>query len=106
MSRRLIDHNTYTGQSTWHHYDHGTGQTHIETTQDVQSILDNNKRIQNSNAADIGRKNGIMLFATIPNNVIVKLKQEKGIDVFNKDDYKKLERLIDRDPEYKYLRTY
>ena len=53
----------------------------------------------------MGRKNGLMLWATIPNNVIVKLKQEEGIDVFNKDDLKKLERLLDRNPEYKYLKV-
>jgi len=105
MSRRLIDHNIHTGISTYHHYDHSTGQTHIESTQDVKSIIDNNKRLQNQTSSDMGRKNGLMLWATIPNNVIVKLKQEEGIDVFNKDDLKKLERLLDRNPEYKYLKV-
>lgn len=106
MTRRLIDHNAFTGISTWHHYDHSTGKTHIESTQDVSKILDRNKRLQNdSSYSDRGRKNDMMHLATIPNNVIVKLKQENGIDVFNKDDLPKLEKLL-QSSEYKYLRAY
>ena len=106
MSRRLIDHNAFTGISTWHHYDHGTGKTHIESTQDVSRIIDRNKRLQNdSGYADRGRKRDMLHLATIPNNVIVKLKHENGIDVFNKDDLPKLEKLLNSS-EFKYLRAY
>jgi len=104
MARRLIDHNAFTGCSTWHHYDHGTGKTWIETTQDVSRIIDNNKAQQNSGVNS--RRGDYWKFATVPNNVIVQLKNECGIDVFNKDDLPKLEKLIERDPEWRYLRTY
>jgi hypothetical protein len=106
MARRLIDHNAFTGISTWHHYDHSTGKTHIESTQDVSRIIERNKRLQNdSSYADRGRKNDMMHLATIPNNVIVKLKNEHGVDCFNKDDLPKLEKLLQSN-EFKYLRAY
>jgi len=106
MSRRLIDHNAFTGISTWHHFDNGTGKTWIESTQDVSRIIERNKRLQNdSSYSDRGRKNDMLHLATIPNNVIMKIKQDHNIDVFNKDDLKKLEKLL-QSSEYKYLRAY
>jgi len=107
MTRRLIDYNPYSQEATYHHYDHATGMTHIETVQEtraINKILDSNKAV--SNAGHNSTKGDYWHFATIPNAVIIKLKNEKGIDIFNKDDLPKLETLIQRDPEYRYLRRY
>lgn len=104
MSRRLVSYDPFTKTQTWHYYDAATDQTHIEHVQDVQSILDRNKGAANSGINN--KKGDYWHFATIPNSVILKLKKEKGIDVYNKDDLKKLEVLIQRDPEWRYLRTY
>jgi len=104
MSKRLLDYNPYTQTATYHYYDHATKQTHIETVQDTSAIIESNKRSINSGLNQT--KGDYWHFATIPNGVILKLKAEKGIDINNKDDLPKLERLIQRDPEYKYLRRY
>ena len=104
MSKRLLDRNPITGEETWHYYDHATGKTTIETVQNCQSIIDQNKMevsmgLNNSNQ-------DYFKFARVPNSVLVKWKQELGIDYMNKDDLPKIEKLITHDPEYRYLRTY
>lgn len=107
MSKKILDRNNFTGETTYHHYDHATGKTWIETVQDtkvINNILDANKSVANSGYNNT--KGDFFHFATIPNSVIIKLKDEKGIDINNKDDLKKLEILIQRDPEWKYLRRY
>jgi hypothetical protein len=104
MNKKLIDYDPTTRTSTWHYYDHATGETHIETVQDTQNTIDINKAVANSG---LNQKKGDMWwFARIPNGVIMKLKKEHGLDIFNKDDLKKVETLIMRDPEYRYLRTF
>jgi hypothetical protein len=45
-----------------------------------------------------------MHIATIPNNVILQLKKDYGIDVFEKDDLPRLEKLL-MSREFMYLRT-
>lgn len=105
MSKKILDWDAATRTKTVHHYDHSTGNTHIEVVQDVKPYLERNKRLQNDSSYGAkGKKNDFMHIATIPNNVIIKLKQEHGIDVFNKDDLPKLERLLNT-REFMYLRT-
>lgn len=107
MSKRLISYDPITKTAHWHHYDPVTKQTTVETTQDVRANLEHNKRLAlTPEYQSRGRKMDHFHFAHIPNNVIAKLKQDLGLDVFNRDDLKKIEILLQRDPEYKYLRTY
>lgn len=104
MQKRFLGYDPHTKTTTWHYYDHDTKQTYIEEVQDVQRTIDLNKSIANSGLNN--KKGDMWWFARIPNSVCIKLKQEKGLDIWNKGDLKKIEQLITRDPEYRYLRTY
>ena len=107
MSKRLISYDPFTRTQTWHIYDASTDTTHVETVQDVQPHLEYNKKLQNTvGYAERGRKMAHYHFAHIPNSAIIKLKNEKGLDVYNRDDLKKIEILLQRDPEWRLLRTY
>lgn len=105
MTKRILDYDHASRTTTYHHFDHSSGKTHIETVQDVQAYLKRNKALQSDGRAQSrGRKMDFMHIATIPNAVIMKIKKDHNIDVFNKDDLPKLERLL-QSSEYRYLRT-
>lgn len=105
MTKRLLSHDPIARTSTWHEYDWQSGKTYIEEVQDVKPFLERNKRLQRSGISEARKKaTGWAHIASIPNTVIVKLKREQGIDVFNKDDLPKLEKLL-QSSEWQYLRT-
>lgn len=75
----------------------------IETTADVEPILDNNKRLSTLNdgyniARDLRR------IASIPLVIIEKWKNELGVNIFDKNDAPKVRALLN-DPDWRYLRT-
>lgn len=43
MDSRVLDHNPETGITTYHHFDPITELSHLESVQDVSSLLDDNK---------------------------------------------------------------
>lgn len=102
--KRLLDYDPFTGVSTYHEYDPMTDRTYIETVQDVEPFLENNKRLQND--TDYSRK-GIKRewwhAATIPISVQYQWMKE-GIDVMNKDHWPAVKRKL-QDPEWRYLKT-
>lgn len=104
MSKRLLDYDPLTRTSTYHHYDKGTDTTHIETIQDVQPFLDKAKRLSGDSSY---KRNGIKSdwyhFATVPNMVIMELKSKYNLDINNKDDLSKIEKVLKTD--YKKLLT-
>lgn len=103
MAKRLLSYDPHTKTSTWHDYDHSTKKTYIIESQDVESYLKRNK-LEQSLGINNNNKQEYKKIASIPNSVIMKLKAEHGIDIFNKDDLPRLERLL-MSSEYKYLRT-
>jgi len=105
MKKRMLGMNPLTRTYEYHYYDHATKQTVIETVQDVQPIIERNKKLANDGSyAARGKKADHFHIATIPNNVIVDLKDNHGIDIWNKDDLKKLEKLL-MSCEFRDLRT-
>lgn len=111
--KRLLDYDRLTRTAVYHEYDEANKQTIIEEIQDVEPILETNKRIQTHDAGGAmglteysrkGIKKGWWHVASIPNGVILRWKKEKGIDVFNKDHWKAVVKLLN-DPEWRYLRT-
>lgn len=104
MAKTLLSYDPASGIKEWHDYDHSDRKTRIITEQDCQSIVDFNKSCQRSNLKEIGKKQDMMLFARVPNAVIMKWKQDHNIDVFKKEDLPKIEKLL-QSREYKYLRT-
>ena len=89
-----------------YYWDEATQTSTIKTTWDVGDILDQNKRRANSSVDS--RFGGEMLHhvAEIPMGVIMKLKSEHNIDVFDTtpDTTKRLLKLLD-DPEWRYLKS-
>lgn len=76
------------------------------TRYDVTDVVEQNKR--RANATVDGRKfgTGHMMHhvADIPLGVIMKIRKEHGIDVFNPNHKKALLRLLDS-PDYRYLKS-
>lgn len=105
MTKRIVDYDPLSGITTTFEYDHLTDTTYIGREQDVSFILDNNKVLQNSeDYTKHGIKNEWWHYATIPNIVIEKWRNELGVDVFNKNHEKKVYSLLNQ-PEYRYLKT-
>jgi len=93
-------------RGTWTEYedDNQTGGVIIHTKQDVQPVLDRNKKLRNSGINDYGGlkdKSDFKHYASIPAHVELALKQ-KGIDIYNQKHTKELIREIERNyPECK-----
>ncbi len=105
MSRKLLDLNPLTGERVVFEYDTQTDKMRLTHEQDVQSIIDGNKRLANDESLSRkGIKNDWWHYATIPNVVAMKWLQEKGVDVHNPAHKQSVFKLLN-DPEYKYLKT-
>ena len=105
MAKRIIDYDPLTGMSTFFDYDHSTDTTIVSYEQDVSTILEENKKMQN--CADLtkwGIKNDWWLYARYPAIVIQKWLNEYGVNVFDENHQKKVFELTNR-PEYRYLKT-
>ena len=105
MTKRIVDYDPLTGMTTTFDYDHASDTTYVGREQDISLLIESNKAMQN----DIEySKNGIKTewwhMCKIPPLVIEKWKNEKGIDVLNKDHWKAVKKLLN-DPEYKWLKT-
>jgi len=93
-------------KGTWYEYedDPQTGGVIIHTKQDVQPVLDRNKKLRNSGVNDLGGardKNDLKHYATIPTHVELALR-EKGIDIYSNKYTKELIKEIERNyPECK-----
>ena len=105
MAKRILDYDPFSGMTSRFDYDHSTQTTIIGREQDVSLVLQVNKALQNNeDYSKQGIKNEWWHYATIPPLIIEKWKNEKGVDVFNKDHERAVFRLLN-DPEYRYLKT-
>lgn len=75
-------------------------QVHYE--EDVEPLLELAKYERNNGLAD-RPKEDMQLYARIPAVIIYKLKNEYGVDIFEKDHFKKALDIINRD--FPYLRV-
>ena len=105
MTKRILDHDAFTGITTYHSYDHGTKQTTIERVQNIAPILDRNKALYNDgDYKQKTMKDSFWHAAHIPMIVIEKWRNEEGIDVFNPEHINKVRAKLNSS-EYQYLRT-
>lgn len=107
MTTHVLDHNPLTGETClFHDNQDGTFDIqHIQARSVIDALLDGNKEMANDTALTRrGIKQDWWKYATIPNVLIMKWKQELGVDIFNKDHRKKMFQLINS-PEYKFLKT-
>jgi len=87
-------------------YDHETDNVILHSTQDVQPLLELNKKELNNDSMYGGvATSGMRKVASIPLIVIEKWKRELGIDIMDKNDMPKIKKLLN-DPEYRWLRTH
>lgn len=87
-------------------FDEAEDKIHVLNQQDVEPILEHNKR--NYNEAYSGNRGysvsrNMVRVASIP-NVIIHDWFRKGINIFDQDDMPKICAMLD-DPEYAFLRT-
>ena len=77
------------------------GKVHLKKTQDISGILKDNAAMRNVKQTGDVRK-----IASIPNVMIVELKDKHGIDLFNlnTESKKRLMRLLNSN-DYKHLKT-
>lgn len=80
----------------------GSSDLVIKRTQDVEPLLDQNKRDANSGK---NRKGHLREVANIPTIAVLMFKQKHGLDVFNTEHRIAILKLIRTDPDYKYMRT-
>lgn len=98
--KRLLDYDELTGLRTWHDYDETTGETSFHYEQDVEPILEANRRAANDAQ---GRMGEMVHVASIPVSIQLKWMIEKGVDILNPDHKKAVAKLLD-DPEWRYLK--
>ena len=103
MSKRLLDYDPFTGIMTWHDYDEADDKTIIGYSQDVEPILEANKRDQNDGR---GRSpsGDLRCLAEIPPIVQLKWLAEDGIDVANPNHLPAVIRKLN-DPDWRHLRV-
>jgi hypothetical protein len=104
MNPRLLDFDAQTGVAEYHHYDSLIDRTIIETVQDVTPILECNKALLNSDDRGWSLSRELRRAAAIPDIIVLKWRNDYGIDVFNRDHWPAVKRLLN-DPEWRYLRT-
>jgi len=101
---KLMDIDPFNGIRTYHHYDHQTDVTSIQRVQNVEPILEANKRLQNTDHEKQGIKHNWWHAAMIPIMVIEKWLVEDGINAYDPNDIKAVKKKLN-DPEWRYLRT-
>ena len=113
MAKRLIDYDPVTLTQTWHDYDVASDKTEIVEIKDVEHVLESTNAARNWDVGGAkglnayskkGIKEGFWHVASIPNSVQLKWKTELGIDIFNKDHWPAVRKLLN-DSEWAYLRT-
>jgi hypothetical protein len=97
--KRLLDHDAFSGLTTWHEFDPVTDTTLLHYAQDVEPLLDACKRDNNHAERNLG--NGAHV-ASIPSSVQLKWLVEKGVNVLDPDHQPAVARLLDG--EYKHLK--
>lgn len=101
MGGRYFGHDPALGLSEAFHFDesHFT----IETKQDVEPFLENNKRLANDGDGYSPSRDWRRI-ANIPLGIVEMWRTRLGVDIFNKDHQPAVRRLLN-DPDWRLLRT-
>lgn len=103
--KRLLSVDEFSGMKTWHDHDPLTDETTIAYESDVEPLLEQNKLLQNDDDyTKKGMKDEFWHYASIPAGIVMDWLINRGVDVYNKEDTKKVLQLLN-DPEYRYLKT-
>lgn len=101
---RMLDFDPLTGTSTIF-TDNQDGTFSITNMQDVEPIIENNKKLQNSHERKKkGIKEGMWHYGSVPAIIIQKWNIEIGGDILARHNRKEFFKRLNS-PEYAYLRT-
>lgn len=101
---QVLDYNPLTGERVLLNYDRHTEQLVMTHEQDVSRVIDVAKEMAaDGNRTKKGIKNDLWHYAKVPNIVIMEMKQKHGVDFFDKNDAKRVFRLLNT--EYKWCKT-
>ena len=103
MTKRLFDHDPETGIRTVYE-DLGGDKFALHYEQDVEPILEENKKKQSAGRDYYARDKDMWRVASIPIGVQYKWLIEHGVDIMNQDHWPKVRQLLNSN-EYRYLRT-
>ena len=101
MDKRLLDHDPFTGITTYHHYDEATDETTIQEVADLDPI--NKFRYELRKDESItkkGIKNGQWLYASIHPLEQQKWMRKYGFSPFEKGREKEVMKILNTDPEF------
>lgn len=98
---KFVDWDAERGMATYEDMNDGHLQVHYR--QDVEPVLEYTKTLRNEGATDSGIKREMWHYATIPPVVIYEMRFKHGVDIFNKNDTKRVYELINR--EYPHLKV-
>jgi len=93
--KRLFDYNPSTGATETFEYNHETGGFSIETVEDVEPALEFARGMRNDpEITKQGIKNSWWHIAHLPDTIILKMRQEDGVDVYNPNHAEAVGRLL------------
>ncbi len=105
MARELFSHDPMTGLNIWFDYNEQTDETTLEYEQDVEPILELNKKKQNDpDFTQQGIKQEMWQYASIPVGVQMKWLVEEGLDIYDDNAWPQIYKKLN-DPEYRYLKS-
>lgn len=101
--KHLIDYDPIRGISCY--FEQNGNEFILHHEQDVEAILDTNKRLANlDNYSKKGIKKGMYHYACIPDILIMKWTKEVGSDILAPHNKKELFKRLNH-PDYRYLKT-
>lgn len=93
--KRVLDHNPQTGLTEIFHHNEATDTTTIEVVQDVSLAMDMAQALRNHDSySKEGIKQDWWHLAHIPDSIILKMKFEDGVDVYDRNDWPAVGRLL------------
>ena len=102
--KRLFDTDPLTGAIEHFHFDESEDKFTIHTVNDVEPVIERNKKLFNHDDGGWNSTRDGKRIASIPMEIILKWKQDYGVDLFNRDHLPKVKQLLN-DPDWRYLRT-
>ena len=102
--KRKLDYSPVTGITTYVDYDSQTDVSTVIEEQDCTAIIENNKKIANSDHAHKGIKNGWLHLGSIPANLVQQVAIDTGLDPYSREGINYLVKMI-HERDYKLLKV-
>ena len=104
--KRLLDYDNFTGIETWFHYDEMSDVTTIHETADLEPLHRQRYEMRKDDEmTKKGIKHGHWLYASIHPLEQQLILQKYGVDVFNKDQWKQVMKILNTDPDFQRCKT-